>query len=60
MHFLFLLLECQTLVKNVVVSSAVYCVQQGQCLTHCRLNELPHTIYWKILILIIGMSDYVI
>ena len=21
--------------------------------THCRLNELPHTIYWKILILII-------
>ena len=29
-------------------------------LTHCRLNELPHTIYWKILILILGMSDYVI
>ena len=19
-------------------------------LTHCRLNELPHTLYWKILI----------
>ena len=29
-------------------------------LTHCRLNELPHTIYWKILILIFGMSGYVI
>ena len=30
------------------------------CLTHCRLNESPHTIYWKILILILGMSGYVI
>ena len=29
-------------------------------LTHCRLNKLPHTIYWKILILILGMSGYVI
>ena len=29
-------------------------------LTHCRLNELPHTIYWEILILILGMSGYVI
>ena len=29
-------------------------------LTHCRLNELPHTIYWKILISILGMSGYVI
>ena len=24
------------------------------------MNELPHTIYWKILILILGMSGYVI
>ena len=23
--------------------------------THCRLNELSHTIYWKILISILGM-----
>ena len=29
-------------------------------LTHCRLNELPHTIYWKILISILGMSGHVI
>ena len=25
-------------------------------LTHCRLNELPHTICWKILIAFLGMS----
>ena len=29
-------------------------------LIHCRLSELPHTIYWKILISILGMSGYVI
>ena len=29
-------------------------------LTHCSLNELPHSVYWKILILSLGMSDYVI
>ena len=28
-------------------------------LTHCRLNELSHTIYWKILISTSGMSGYV-
>ena len=27
---------------------------------HCRLNELSHTIYWKILISILGMSGYVL
>ena len=27
---------------------------------HCRLNELPHTIYLKILISSLGMSGYVI
>ena len=27
-------------------------------LTHCRLNELPHTIYWKILISILDTSGY--
>ena len=27
-------------------------------LTHCRLNELPHSIYWKSLVSILGMSDY--
>ena len=31
-----------------------------QDLTHCRLNELPYTIYWKILILILGIWGYVI
>ena len=29
-------------------------------LTHCSLNELSHTLYWKILISILGMSGYVI
>ena len=29
-------------------------------LTHCRLNELPHTISWKILISIWGISGYMI
>ena len=29
-------------------------------LTHCRLNELSHTVYRKILISILGMSGYVI
>ena len=29
-------------------------------LTHCRLNELPHTIYWKSPVSILGMSGYVI
>ena len=29
-------------------------------LTHCRLNELPHSIYWKILISILGMLGNVI
>ena len=29
-------------------------------LSHCRLDELPNTIYWKILISILGMSGYVI
>ena len=29
-------------------------------ITHCRLNEVPHTIYLKILIWILVMSGYVI
>ena len=29
------------------------------CLTHCRLNELINSIYWKILISILGLSGYV-
>ena len=29
-------------------------------LTHCRLNEISHTIYWKLLILILGISGSVI
>ena len=32
----------------------------GKVLTHCRLNELSHMLYWKILISILGMSGYVI
>ena len=27
-------------------------------LTHCRLNRLSHTIYWKSSILILSMSGY--
>ena len=29
-------------------------------LTHCSLNKLPHTIYWKSPISILGMFGYVI
>ena len=29
-------------------------------LSHCRLNEFPYTIYWKILISILSMSGCVI
>ena len=29
-------------------------------LTHCRLNDSPYAIYWKILVLILRMSGYVI
>ena len=29
-------------------------------LTHCKLNELSHTIYWNNQILILGVSGYVI
>ena len=29
-------------------------------LTHCRLSELPHTIYWRSSISILGTSGYVI
>ena len=29
-------------------------------LTHCRQNELTHTIFWKVLITISGMIGYVI
>ena len=28
-------------------------------ITHYRLNELPHIMYWKILISILGMSGYI-
>ena len=39
---------------------ASYSIVSSIVLTHCRLNELPHTINWKILISILGMSGYVI
>ena len=42
-----------------ILYMSCHCLQ-GQPITHCRLNELPHTIYWKILILILGVSGYVI
>ena len=34
--------------------------QERSSLTSCRLNDLSQTIYWKILISILGMSGYVI
>ena len=37
-----------------------YHILSAKSLTHCRLNDIPHTIYWKILIWILGMSGYVI
>ena len=39
------------------VAFAANCVSS---LTHWRLNELQYTMYWKILISILGMSGYVI
>ena len=30
----------------------------SKTLTHCILNRLSHTIYWKSPILILGMSGY--
>ena len=45
--------------KNCLIVTNLYHVYQIP-LTHCRLNKLAHTIYWKILILILGMSGYVI
>ena len=46
---------------SIVWSRSSLFIWRSPCyLTHCRLNELPHTIYWKILILIWGMSAYVI
>ena len=36
------------------------CIFTVLSLTHIRLNKLPHTIYWKSRISILGMSGYVI
>ena len=40
--------------------AANFYVSSRWILTHCRLNELTHTVYWKILISVLGMSGYVI
>ena len=42
------------------MAAQVSTFKASKYLTHCRLNELPHTIYWKFLISILGMSGYVI
>ena len=34
----------------------LYLAREG--LTNFRLNNFPHTIYWKSIISILGMSDY--
>ena len=46
--------------KNKKNKDSVSALQSQLQLTHCRLNELIHIIYWKSLILILGMSGYVI
>ena len=45
-----------SLLYNTYVWQKIYQVYPV-LLTHCRLNELAHTIYWKILLSIWGMSD---
>ena len=52
--------KCGKLSKVVFVHQDNARVHNCKILTHCRLNEIPHTIYWKILILILGMSGCVI
>ena len=37
------------------IFSALFCFFETWSLTHCGLNELSHTLYWNILILILGM-----
>ena len=44
----------------VIYNSCPLCFLFSFCLSHCRLKKLPYTIYWKILISILGMSAYVI
>ena len=48
--------------KNVIMSSAEFAnsiVSDPEVLlTHCILNRLSHTIYWKSPISILGMSGY--
>ena len=44
----------------MVMWSAPLLVHPSAGLTHCRLNGLPSTIFWKILFSILGMSGYVI
>ena len=48
------------LMKNKKSTFIAGAVCRSSSLTHYRLNELTHTIYWKILISILGMSGYVI
>ena len=52
--------ETKTFLRGVSVEDP-FARRLNLCrLTHCRLIELPHIIYWKILILVLGMSGYVI
>ena len=43
--------------KNIIWILPLIC--SYDLLTHCRLNEKLHTIYWEILNLILGIPGYV-
>ena len=55
-------ISCIFLISQQIHILWVHISSSLRCLTHCRLNELTHTIYWKILISILGtcMWGYVI
>ena len=42
--------------SNFVTFSLLYSKLTNKPLTHCRLNEFPHTIYWKSPISVLVMS----
>ena len=47
--------EIRKIIEPVFVIGNCYCIYP-KYLAHCRQNRLPHTIYWKSPILILGTS----
>ena len=55
-----LTIKLSSIWKRIDVLSKEATVNTVQVVTHCRLNELPRTIYLKSLILILAKSGYVV